>query len=492
MIRVSQWTEIRHMHLSQRIPKKEIARRLGLNIKTVRQALAHEEAPITRSSPSRPRRLDPWREQIQTWLRQEPRLTAERVGRLLQQQTGQPWNERTVRQYVARLRRELFPPEAFVHRTHAPGRTMEGDFGESWACIGGRLHKAHFFVAVLPASNAIFAKAYPAERLECLLDGLASAFVFFAGLPERVVLDNTRLAVKEVLRGRERVETADFAAFRGAWPVAADYCAPAKGWEKGSVEGAVKFVRNNCFRPIPRADSWEELNGAIAQELREGLARRRLEDGRTVAQALDQERQRLRPLPAHPPEACRVLTRTADKFGHVRIDRVHYSVPIRHAWQAVTVKVFHDRVAIAVLDQVVATHLRSFQAGAKVLEATHVLALLEHKSRAAGEATALQQWTMPPALARLRQALQSQTRKPDREWIQVLRLLEAHPQERVEAAVAEALERGSPRLETIQLILRSQGQAPPAPRECVALERAELAAVEVAPAVLDVYDGLWR
>jgi hypothetical protein len=364
---------------------------------------------------------------------------------LKQQEHPPACSERTVRQFVARLRGQAAAPKpAFVHRTHPPGMTLEGDFGESWAYVAGRLRKAHFFVAVLPHSNATFTKAYPVERMECLMDGLAAAFAFFGGLTQRLVLDNTSLADKEVLKGPERVETELFAAFRGAWPVHADYCAPAKGWAKGSVEGAVQFVRNNCFRPIPQAESWDELNAALEAECRRALSTRRLEDGRTVAEALEQEREHLRPLPAHPPEACRVLTRTADKFGHVRVDRAHYSVPIAHAWRPVTVKVFHDRVAIAVQDQV-AVHARSFQDGAKVLEPTHVLPLLEHKSRAAGEATALQQWQVPPALERLRQELRKHTRKPEREWIQVLRLLEKYSQEEVMAATQEALERGSGR-----------------------------------------------
>ena len=38
---------------------------------------------------------------------------------------------------------------------------------------------------------------------------------YFGGVVERVVLDNTSLAVKQVLAGRDRAETEAFAAFRG-------------------------------------------------------------------------------------------------------------------------------------------------------------------------------------------------------------------------------------------------------------------------------------
>jgi hypothetical protein len=77
-----------------------------------------------------------------------------------------------------------------------PARDLLLRLLETWAEIAGALHKAQVFVATLPASNVYFAKAYPIERLECLLDGLCSSFVYFGGLPGRAVLDNTSLAVK--------------------------------------------------------------------------------------------------------------------------------------------------------------------------------------------------------------------------------------------------------------------------------------------------------
>lgn len=254
MIRVSQWAEIRHMHLVEGVAKKEVARRLGLDVKTVRRALARETALLVRPSPPRRRRLDPWRQKIRDWITVEPRISAKRIRRMLLEEAG-PIAERSVREYVARLKAELFPPEPFVHRTHTPGQTFEADFGETMARIGGELRRVKYLVATLPASNVYYAKVFPVERLECLLDGLNSFFTWLGGVPTRGVFDNTSLAVKEVLRGHERVETALFHAFRGAFPFDADFCAPAKGWEKGSVERGVEYVRGLCFRPIPEAAS---------------------------------------------------------------------------------------------------------------------------------------------------------------------------------------------------------------------------------------------
>ena len=79
---MSQWAEVRHLHLVEKVPKKEIARRLQLDVKTVRRAVDQQAAPV-RVSPPRARGLDPWRAQIEQWLRQDRRLTAKRIRRLL-------------------------------------------------------------------------------------------------------------------------------------------------------------------------------------------------------------------------------------------------------------------------------------------------------------------------------------------------------------------------------------------------------------------------
>lgn len=488
VIRMSQWAEIRHLHLVDGVPKREVARRMNLDRKTVDRAIREAREPSGRRCPPRPRRLDAFRVEIEGWLAAEPRLTAKRVGALLRERHPElSIRERAVRRYVARLRGVLAPREAFVHRTHLPGVTMEVDFGETWVEIAGELFKARFLVATLPASNVYFAKLYPVERLECLLDGILSAVRHFGGLPERLVLDNTSLAVREVLRGPEREENRRFHAFRGELALGADFCAPRKGWEKGSVEGGVGYVRENCLRPRLCAASWEVANARVMQMLASDLDGRRLPDGRTCREAFAAERERLRPLPLHLPEACRTTPRVVDKFGHVLVDGVRYSVPIEHAYQASLVRLFHDRVEVEVEGMRVASHARSYRPGRNVLDARHVLGLLGRKHRAAGEATALQ--SLPPVFEELRRALKGLTRHPDREWVEVLKLLLTHPEEDVAAAAAAAIERGSPRLATVRMILRREETEPRAATP-VELARADLRDVAVEKPDLAGYDRL--
>ena len=43
---MSQWAEVRHLHLVEGVPKKEIARRLKLDVKTVRRAIGRPTPPV--------------------------------------------------------------------------------------------------------------------------------------------------------------------------------------------------------------------------------------------------------------------------------------------------------------------------------------------------------------------------------------------------------------------------------------------------------------
>ena len=394
-----------------------------------------------------------------------------------------------MRKYVAEVRGRLFAKEAFVHRTPVPGDAVEVDFGESWAEIAGRRQKVKYLVVTLPACNVYFAKAYPIERLESLMDGISEAFEWLGGVPRRAVLDNTSLAVRKVLKGTDRVETDRFHAFRGEWVLHVDFCAPAKGWEKGSVERGVEYVRGLVFRPMPKVASFDELNARILGELEHDLDLRKLPDGRTARQALAAEREHLRPLPSHRPETCRVLACVANKYAHVRVDRVTYSLPSEHAWRVVTCKLFHDRVELAHDSVVVARHARSFREGAVVIDPLHVLELLERKHRAVGEATAITQWKLPAAFYELREKLRGEVRKSDQEWVGVLRLMEDHSMEDVESAVQSALEHGSPRLSTVRMLLRQEGEEHQQPVP-VELEREELARLEVAEPELSDWEVL--
>lgn len=255
------------------------------------------------------------------------------------------------------------------------------------------------------------------------------------------------------------------------------------------MERGNEYVRGLFFRPIPEAASWDELNEKLIAELERDLDFRRLPDGRTARQALVAEREHLRPLPPRMPDSARIVPCVADKYAIVTIDRSRYSVPSRFARRALLAKLSWDRIEIVDGETRIASHARGYLEGTHVLDGMHVLRLLEKKHRAINEATAIAQMKLSPAFLELRLALRGKVRKPDREWVRVLLLLEQHSHDELERAVNEALRRGSASLETIRMLLRQQrGEMPVL--DPVPVANAELAAITVAPANLCGYDEL--
>ena len=479
---MTEWAEMKHQE-AQGVTKKEIARRFRRDVKTVRRALARAAPPTARKAVKRTKLLDDERARIEGWFAADPKITAKRIWVLLGD-AGVSASARGVRRFLAQLRHR--PREAFVHRTPLDGDAMEVDFGQTRSVIAGVEYKHFLLVATLPSSNAYFCKAYRVERLESLLDGILAAFIYFGGITQRMVLDNTSIAVKRVLTGRDREETKAFQGFRGGLGVGVDYCAPAKGWEKGSVERGVRYVRDLFFRPMPREASFEDLNRALLFEIERDLDRRRSADGRTAREALTEERTHLRAFPAHLPEPCRTLARVADRYGHVRHEKARYSVPIDLAYRDVMMKVFAERIEVAAGEKRIACHVRSFEAGAHVLDPFHVLPLLEMKSRAAPEATALRH--LPAVFGELRKALVGRVAHADREWVQVLRLAEVHGIEALGVAVTTALRRGTARLESVRAILRPAENG--AAVAAVPIKREDLARITVGAPDLARYELL--
>ena len=69
------------------------------------------------------------------------------------------------------------------------------------------------------------------------------AFVYFGGVPTRILYDNTRIAVAKILGGEERQRTRAFSELQSYYLFADKFGGPARGNDKGKVEGLVGYSR---------------------------------------------------------------------------------------------------------------------------------------------------------------------------------------------------------------------------------------------------------
>jgi hypothetical protein len=341
----------------------------------------------------------------------------------------------------------------FVPLTHAPGEA-QADFGEALVVIGGVEQRAHYLAMDLPQSDDCFVVAFPAETTEAFLEGHVRAFAYFGGVPTRILYDNTKIAVAKILGGEQRQRTRAFSELQSYYLFADKFARPAKGNDKGKVEGIVGYARRNFMVPIPRASNWDELNAHLEAECRKRRERILRGHRETIGERFERDRAVMLPLPAAPYEACEKIAARVSSLSLVRYRSNDYSVPTEYGHRQIWVKGYVHEVVIACASQVIARHTRSYERDTVVFDPLHYLALLEQKTRALDQAAPLAGWQLPECFSQLRRLLEARLIKHgSREYVQVLRLMETFDLSEVTHAVEQALELGTISFDAVRHLL---------------------------------------
>jgi hypothetical protein len=138
-------------------------------------------------------------------------------------------------------------------------------------------------------------------------------------------------------------------------------------------------------------------------------------------------------------------------------------VPTSFGHRDVVVRGYVHEVMICCGAEVIARHPRSYEREDFVFDPLHYLALIEQKINALDQAAPLAGWQLPEQFATLRRLLEARMGKQGkREYVQILRLLEAFKFADVTAAVRDAIDRGAVGFDAIKhLVLCRIERRPP-------------------------------
>ncbi len=460
---MEQWEQIRLRCVRDGEPIKVVARELGLSRNTVRKFVRSIIAPHAEPR-HRARLLDAHQVAIDDLLRRHPKMTSIRVGRYLRANVDASLrvDESTLRKYVASRRELIRPREAFVRAVYEPGDQAQFDFTPVSILLAGVLTIVQLFVMRLSYSGRWFARTSLRCDQPALFAGLLEALATFGGVPREAIFDNATTAVKRILRGRQRDENAAFRAFCGALALDVQFAAPAKGNEKGGVEGVNGYLQDNIFTPTLEIASLEELNALLAQSGEQDAARIHATHHESIAARFEREEPALRALPQPWPRPCVVRYARVDKFGEIICETNRYSAPTKYAYRDVMVEVYDARLRIVADDAVVAEHPRLAGRNGSQLDPRHYIDLLSHKHRAAERAAPFAEGRLPKSLITLRgRYLERDRAQGTKAWMQVVALLADHATEAVDGAVAQALLHNTDDPAAIALLLEPRGATPP-------------------------------
>lgn len=294
MIDYTTWDQIRALAEDGGLNAAQIATELSLDPKTVRKWIDRER--FTPRKPAlRRSKLDPYKPVIQRMLDKHP-YSAQQILRAIRKE-GYPGGRSILQEYVARMR----PPKtkAYLKLAFAPGECAQVDWGHAGSVrVGNTRRQLSFFVMTLGYSRMMYVQFTLSQQMEYFLGCHVEAFRFFGGVPEKVMIDNLKSAVRSHPRGGTpdyHPRYLDLAAHYGFEPRACNVRAP---HEKGMVERVVSYVRDSLLRglepqsfgPInPQARLWldQVANLRVHRELSERPVDR-----------FEDEREALKPLPA--------------------------------------------------------------------------------------------------------------------------------------------------------------------------------------------------
>jgi len=376
------WQIIRERRVGNGEPVKAISRETGIARNTVRKYGRSAAPPQRQGAPTRTPLMAADESDVDALLEGEPHITACRIAQVLRDKYPIfALGERAVRVYVSRRRTRRSPKETFIRQVYAPGDQVQYDFKDIRAIIDGDEVDLHLFSARLSYATAWFGHCYRTEDRPALLDGILLASVEFGGITREGIFDNPKTAIDKVGRGHSRRVNAEFAAFTGSLALSMQFAAPAKGNEKGGVEGIHGYIEDNFFRPLRNETSLEALNENLFAFSRNDRERRHA-SGQTIAQRLERERLSLRPLPTVLPRPCVYEQTRVTKFADVRYKTNRYSVPSHFVGRHALIEIFADTVRIVVEHECIAKHPRLFGRNDAMLDPMHVLEVLKHKHRA--------------------------------------------------------------------------------------------------------------
>src|SRR5208283_5072315 len=226
------------------------------------------------------------------------RQTAHRIWERIRQERSDTVAEATVRRYVREGKQKfgLTGRETFVPQVYEWGGEAQVDWYEAMADFAGERLRVYIFAMRSMASGGAFHVAYYHATQQAFLEAHELAFSYFGGVFRCLRYDNLKSAVKKILRGHQREETERLIAFRSHWGFQTEFCNPARGNEKGGVEGEVGYFRRNHLVPVPRVANLAELNVLLLGGCRQDQQRRIAGKPMAVGEAMEIEREHLLPL----------------------------------------------------------------------------------------------------------------------------------------------------------------------------------------------------
>jgi transposase len=327
----------------QKVPRRAIARALGVSRNTVRKILeVHEEHRDDGRAalvPQRPRlarvsKIDPFKPRVAELLAKYPDITAQRVLETLTEE-GFSGAYTCVKKCLRKMRPKPKPKPSLETPDWGPGKMSESDWTPyDIVYTTGQHQRIQVFSYVLVHSTRKFYQAYESYDVHALMAGHDEAFQRFGGCAECCKYDG-QAAVAQ-WEGNQPIYNPRFLAFCAHYEM--------RPWalrgnpnlrprvERSFWECERSFLNGREFRDL------EDFRRQLAHWL-DTIVDHRKRHGVTALERFADELPHLLPLPRHPYDTARVVYRICSIDGFVDWQGNRYAVPYDHVTDILPIRI---------------------------------------------------------------------------------------------------------------------------------------------------------
>jgi len=355
-----------HKLRNQGFTKRQIARQLQLNRGTVAKYLTNPD-PVIKQRQAKKSKLDPYRGMVEKMVGQYPAVKAPVVlQRLIDK--GFDGEITIVRNLLRELRGQMVSREPFIRFETDPGEQIQIDWGHFGSLSYGSTRRKLYALAVLEGhSRMLYVHFSHSQQQSSLHQGLLEAFIYFGGLPREIVVDNMLTAVTERVGTVIRFNDA-FLDFLRRFSITPRACTVRAPYEKGKVENAIKYLRNN-FWPLREFADLTDVQNQVQHWL-DSIAnvRKHNSTGETPVKIL----QGLQPLPPVLTDCRHTCSLLVHKDFGIRFDANVYTVPPWAIGKHITLKADNRKVSIYLKEKLIACHNRCWDRKQRIESPTHL------------------------------------------------------------------------------------------------------------------------
>jgi len=277
-------------------------------------------------------------------------LSGQRIWQDLVDEHGFAGSYSSVKRYLRRLGNST--PLPFRRMECGPGHEAQVDFGSgAWIIEDGKKRRAHVLRVILSHSRKGYSEAVFKQNTENFIRVLENAFHTFGGVPQTLVIDNLKAAVKNPDWYDPELNP-KIVEFASHYNVVFLPTKPYTPRHKGKVESGIKYVKNNALKGRSFTSLAEHNQFLIRWE-------RRVADTRihgTTRKQVDRlfkevEQPALLPLVQERFPFYSEGKRKVNRDGHIEVARAYYSTPPEYLgrqvwarWDSRLVRIYDEQL----------------------------------------------------------------------------------------------------------------------------------------------------